>query len=143
MLDNPEWKMTSKQNFKHQVRATLRELSHGKTFSNTIMWYDKAVPYTVFYASLKKVSNRKCPNHHFVLSAHLYTYCFKIELTFYCYITKPAIINIGHKDVKVRTLVSFLSNCRKTALHSQSEGMVHITRKKINKEARWWFSHKS
>ena len=62
------------------------------------------MPYTVFYASLKKVSNRKCPNHHFVLSAHLYTYCFKIELTFYCYITKPAIINIGHKDVKVRIL---------------------------------------
>ena len=65
----------------------------------------------------------ECPNHHFVLSADLCTYCFKIELTFYCYITKPAIINIGHKDVKVTILVSFLSNCRKTALHSQSEGV--------------------
>ena len=87
-----------------------------------------------YFMLLFKKFQIECPNHHFVLSADLCTYCFKIELTFYCYITKPAIINIGHKDVKVGILVSFLSNCRKTALHSQSEGVVHITRRKSTRK---------
>lgn len=88
-----------------------------------------------YFMLLFKKFQIECPNHHFVLSADLYTYCFKIELTFYCYITKPAIINIGHNDVKVRNtrFISFKLQENRTTFTIR-RCVVHITRRKSTRK---------